>query len=50
MNDLENWVVNLLKDIREASAKGENFNLHLENEQVKEIADLYDAVKWIEIY
>lgn len=31
MNDLEDWVVELLEDI-------------------KEIANLYDAVKWIEIY
>ena len=50
MNDLENWVVELLEDIKEASCKGENFDLHLENEQIKEIADLYDAVEWIEIY
>lgn len=47
---LEDWVVDLLKDIKEASDKGENFDLHLENVYVKEIADLYDNVKWIEIY
>lgn len=47
---LEDWVVDLLKDIKEASDKGENFDLHLENVYVKEIADAYDNVKWIEIY
>ena len=50
MQDLENWVVGLLKDIKEAECKGENFDLHLEKEAVKEIANEYDNVKWIEIY
>lgn len=47
---LEDWVTELLNDIKEADAKGENFDLHLEKEMVKEIADAYDATKWIEIY
>ena len=47
---LETWVVDLLKDIKEASEKGENFDLHLEKEAVQEIASAFDAVDWIEIY
>lgn len=48
--DLENWVVELLNDIKEASGKDENFDLHLESAYVKEIAEAYDKSKWIEIY
>ena len=47
---LEGWVVELLQDIKEASEKGENFDLHLESVYVKEIADAYDKTTWIEIY
>lgn len=47
--DLEQWVIDLLKSIREAAYNGENFDLHLENELVKDIAIAYDATDWIEI-
>lgn len=47
---LESWIIELLEDIKEASEKGENYDLHLEKEMVKEIADAYDKSKWIEIY
>jgi hypothetical protein len=47
---LEEWVITLLEDIKEAGEKGENFDLHLEKEMVKEIADAYDKSEWIEIY
>lgn len=47
---LESWVIELLKDIKEAGEKDENFDLHLEKEMVKEIAEAYDASSWIEIY
>lgn len=48
--DLEQWVIELLKDIRKAGYNGETFDLHLENEAAKEIGSSYDATKWIEIY
>lgn len=47
---LESWIIKLLEDIKEASEKGENYDLHLEKETVKEIADAYGDAKWIEIY
>lgn len=47
---LEIWVIALLKAIKEASEKDENFDLHLEKEMVKEIAEAYDTSSWIEIY
>lgn len=47
---LENWVVDLLESIKEESEKGGNFDLHLEKEMVKEIADAYNSTTWIEIY
>lgn len=48
--DLEQWVINLLEEIKEAGYNGENFDLHLESEAAKEIASTYDSIKWIEIY
>lgn len=47
---LESWIITLLDDIKEAGEKGENFDLHLEKEMVKEIADAYNTSSWIEIY
>lgn len=47
---LEDWVINLLKEIKEAAYKGENFDLHLENDAAKEIAVEYENAEWIEIY
>lgn len=47
---LEPWIMELLNDIKEASEKNENFDLHLEKEMVKEIADDYKATTSIEIY
>lgn len=48
--NLEQWVIDLLKSIRDAGYNGENFDLHLENDAAKEIASAYDATDWIEIY
>lgn len=47
---LENFVIELLEDIKEASNKNENFDLHMESIWVKEIAEEYENCKWIEIY
>lgn len=47
---LETWVIALLKAIKEADEKGENFDLHLNKEMVQEIAEAYDTSSWIEIY
>ena len=48
--NIENWVIELLEDIKEAAEKGENFDLHLESVYVKEIAEAYENTEWIEIY
>lgn len=50
MIDIENWLESLLNDIKEAADKNENFDLHMEAPYVKEVAECYDKVKWIEIY
>ena len=50
MIDLENWVVELLKDIKAAADKNENFDLHMEAPYVKEVAKEYEQTDWIEIY
>ena len=50
MNDIENFVVNLLKDIKEAGLNNENFDLHLEASVTIEMAAEIDNIDWIEIY
>lgn len=50
MTDIETFITELLEDIKEAGNKNENFDLHMEAPQVKEIADAYNNTKWIEIY
>lgn len=50
MNDIENFVVQLLEDIRKAGLKNENFDLHLEASVTKEMAEEIDKTEWIEIY
>lgn len=47
---LESWVIELLEDIKESADKSENFDLHLEADAVKDIAQVYDEATWIEIY
>lgn len=49
-NDIETFVVNLLKDIEEAGKNNENFDLHLESSVTEEMASQIDNLKWIEIY
>lgn len=48
--DLENWIVELLEQIRQASLKDENFGLSLNRHDVHEIAEAYDKAEWIEVY
>lgn len=48
--DIENFVTDLLNDIKEAGLKNENFNLHLEASDTKELAEAIDNIEWIEIY
>lgn len=50
MNDIENFVVQLLEDIKKAGLNSENFDLHLEAVVTKEMASEIDNLKWIEIY
>lgn len=50
MFDIENWVDNLLKDIKAAADKNESFDLHMNSSFVKEVAERYEKVDWIEIY
>lgn len=47
---LADWVIDLLEEIKEAAYKGENFDLHMENELLKEIAVKYENTKNIYIY
>lgn len=49
-SDIENFVVDLLNDIKEAGCNNENFDLHLEASVTKEMASEIDNIKWIEIY
>lgn len=48
--DLEQWVIDLLKDIKRAASNGNGCAFYLSSEQVKEIAKAYEEVKWIEIF
>ena len=48
--DLESWFVQLMDDITKAAYDGTTFDIHLENEAVKEIAAAYEQTKFIEIY
>lgn len=48
--NLENFIIEFLENIKEAANKNENYDMHLENSYVKEIAEAYDLCKWIEIY
>lgn len=47
--DIENFVRELLDDIKEAGFKNENFDLHLEAVYTKELAEAIDNIKWMEI-
>ena len=47
---LETWIIHLLKDIKTAAEKGENYDLHLDPPAVDEIAEAYSRTEWIEIY
>lgn len=48
--DIEYWLTDLFKDIKEAAQKDENFDLHIEAVYVKDIAEAIDNIKWLEIY
>lgn len=48
--NLESWVIELLKDIKEAADKNENYDLHMEACYVAEVAEAYNSCEWIEIY
>ena len=50
MDDLETWVIDLLKDIKAAADKNENFDLHMEAPYVKEVAYEFENTNGIEIY
>lgn len=47
---LESWVIELLEDIKKSADKSENFDLHLEADAAKDIAQAYDEARWIGIY
>lgn len=49
-NKLEQWVVELFKQIEEAAEKGEDYNLHLDKELVQDIAYDTRSLEWIEMY
>ena len=47
---LESWIMELLQNIKESADKGENFDLHLEADVTKDIAQAFEETSWIEIY
>lgn len=47
---LEEWVKELLDDIKDSALKGGNFDLHMESAYVKEVAEAWNDCKWLEIY
>lgn len=50
MIDMSLWIDELLSNIEIAGDKGENYDLHLEAEVVKELADEIKKLSYIEIY
>ena len=47
---LEEWVIDVLNEITKASKENKSVNIHITKEFVKEIAENYEATKWIEMY
>ena len=50
MTDIETFIIDLLDDIKKASNKNENFDLHMEATLVKEVTEAYEKTQWFEIY
>ena len=50
VNKLEQWVLELFKQIEEAAEKGEDYNLHLDKEIVQKVAFESRSLEWIEMY
>ena len=50
VNKLEQWVIELFKQIEEAADKGEEYTLHLDKKAVKDVAFESRSLEWIEIY
>jgi hypothetical protein len=50
VNKLENWVVNIFKEIEEAAARGDEYTLHLDKKTVQDVAFESRSLEWIEIY
>lgn len=48
--NIEDFVIDLLYDIRKAVKNNENYDLHMEAPYVAEVAEAYDKVKHLEIY
>ena len=48
--NMETFVTAILDDIKEAGLKNENFDLHLEAEYTKVLAEKIDNIQWIEVY
>lgn len=48
--DLEEWVLELLDNIKLAGVDHESFDLHLSENDVKEIAQAYENLEFLEIY
>lgn len=47
---IEEWVISILKEIEKAGDLNKTVEIHIDRELVKEIADEYKKLKWIEIY
>ena len=50
VNHLENWFIDLLKEIEQAAEKNEEYNLHLDKKAVQDLAFESRSLEWIEIY
>ena len=50
VNHLEDWFIDLLKEIEQAAENNEEYNLHLDKKAVQDLAFESRSLEWIEIY
>lgn len=48
--DLEEFIVNIFDDIQDAAMDNCSYKLELTPEQVKELVELWNNMKWFELY
>lgn len=47
---MEQWIIQLLELIKDASKEEKGFTLSLNPHDVQQVAKMYEECKWIEIY